>query len=268
MKKLLILLLVSFGIISCQQKSEPEKKSISIHSEILNEERICLIDLPDSYNDPDEPGHSYPVLILLDGETFFKTTSGIVHFMSSGTNRNYFMPETIIVAIENVDRERDFTITKIKTTRPNTMGGGKHFLKFIENELLPYLDKNYRTQASRTLVGHSLGGLLTVNAYLDENSMFDNFLAIDPSLWWDEATMLEKIENTDPRCFEKRLYIATANQGEKNEGKNKLRHERFYKGILATGNSMNITHNYWENEDHRSVPLPAIYEGLRYLNAE
>ena len=86
-----------------------------IKSNILNEERTCLISIPDSYNDSTEAAKKYPIIILLDGYTHFKTASGIVHFMSSNRNRNNLMPESIIIAIENVDRERDFTVTKIKT---------------------------------------------------------------------------------------------------------------------------------------------------------
>ncbi|WP_237601610.1 alpha/beta hydrolase [Aequorivita vitellina] len=102
----------------------------------------------------------------MDGYAHFKIAVGIVHFMSSDRNRNYLMPETIIVTIENVDRRRDFTVTKIKTKRPNTGGGGRKFLSFIEKELIPHIDKNYRTESHRTLIGHSLGGLLTLNAYM------------------------------------------------------------------------------------------------------
>ena len=116
--------------------------SVTIHSDVLNEDRTCFISLPDSYVDDDDDGHTYPIIILLDGYTFFKTTVGIVHFMSSSRNRNYLMPATIVVAIENVDRERDLTVTKIKTKRVNTMGGGRNFLDFIEKELIPYVDKN------------------------------------------------------------------------------------------------------------------------------
>ena len=118
----------------------------AINSSILNEDRTCLISLPDSYYDSSEVEKKYPIIILLDGYTHFKTATGIVHFMSSNRSRNHFMPETIIIAIENVDRERDFTVTKIKTKRPNTMGGGRTFLNFIEKELIPYIDKSYRNR--------------------------------------------------------------------------------------------------------------------------
>ncbi|MEP5545981.1 alpha/beta hydrolase-fold protein, partial [Maribacter dokdonensis] len=71
-----------------------------IKSNILNEKRTCLISLPDSYNDSSGISKRYQVIILLDGYTHFKTASGIVHFMSSNSNRNNLMPESIIIAIE------------------------------------------------------------------------------------------------------------------------------------------------------------------------
>lgn len=244
-------------------------KKFNIHSEILNEDRVYLLSLPDSYNEPGNDKKKYPILILLDGSTHFKTASGVVHFMSSDRNRNYFMPETIIVAIENEDRERDFTVTKLKTKRPNRMGGGRNFLKFIENELIPFIDKNYRTEPIRTLIGHSLGGLLTLNSYMDRNSLFDAYISIDPSIWWDEETMKNKVYSISPISYNKKLYIATANQGEVNYERNKKRHDHLY--VLMKEKSdghLNVEKEYFEKENHRSVPLIALYEGLKYINHE
>lgn len=243
--------------------------TFTIQSKILNEERTCLISLPDSYSDSSQVARKYPIIILLDGYTHFKTASGIAHFMSSNRNRNNLMPESIIIAIENVDRERDFTITKIKTKRPNNMGGGKNFLNFIENELIPYIDKNYRTETSRTLVGHSLGGLLTLNSYMDKNSVFNAYISIDPSIWWNEEMMKNKVDSISSESFNKKLYIATANQGEANYERNKKRHDYFY--TLLTKKSkepLNVEIKYFEEENHRSVPLRALYEGFMFLNKE
>ncbi len=238
-----------------------------IQSNILDEERTCLISLPDSYNDSIEEMKKYPVIILLDGYTHFKTAAGIVHFMSSDRNRNNLMPESIIIAIENIDRERDFTVTKIKTKRPNTMGGGRDFLNFIEKELIPHIDENYRTEASRTLIGHSLGGLLTLNSYMDENSIFNSYISIDPSIWWSEEMMNYKVDSISPLSLKKKLYIATANQGEANYNRNKKRHDYLYLLIIKKKEEpINVEIKYFENENHRSVPLIAIYEGLRYIN--
>lgn len=238
-----------------------------IKSNILDEERTCLISLPDSYNDSSKIEKKYPIIILLDGYTHFKTASGIVHFMSSNRNRNNLMPESIIIAIENVDRERDFTVTKIKTKRPNTMGGGRNFLNFIEKELIPYIDKNYKTEPFRTLIGHSLGGLLTLNAYMDKKSVFNAYISIDPSIWWSEEMMKNKVDSMSSISFNKKLFIATANQGEANYDRNKLRHDNLYALITKkTEEPLNVKIQYFEKENHRSVPLIALYEGLMYIN--
>lgn len=240
-----------------------------IKSNILDEERTCLISLPDSYNNSSEVDKKYPVIIVLDGYTHFKTASGIVHFMSSNRNRNNLMPENIIIAIENVDRERDFTVTKIKTKRPNNMGGGRNFLNFIEKELVPYIDKKYKTEPFRTLVGHSLGGLLTLNSYMDENSVFNAYISIDPSIWWNEEMMKNKVDSTSSISLDKKLYIATANQGEANYERNKQRHDSLYTLITKKSDKpLNIEIEYFEKENHRSVPLVALYEGLKYIYQE
>ncbi len=244
-------------------------KKFVIHSGILEEDRVCLLSLPESYNDPGNVAKKYPILILLDGSTHFVTASGIVYFMSSDRNRNHFMPETIIVALENMDRERDFTVTKLKTKRPNSMGGGRNFLNFIEKELIPYIDKNYRTEPFRTLVGHSLGGLLTLNSYMDKNSLFDAYVAIDPSIWWDEETMKNKVDSIAPKSLNKNLYIATANQGVANYEKNKKRHDLLNAMIKKKSNGhLKVKKEYFEKENHRSVILIALYEALKYLNQE
>ncbi|MFT4850793.1 MAG: putative alpha/beta superfamily hydrolase [Sediminicola sp.] len=274
MKNIIIsfLCIILFGLQTVFSQNNKEiiiGSKFIINSSILDEDRTYLISLPDSYNDSSEVRKKYPIMILLDGYTHFKTAAGIVHFMSSDRNRNYFIPETIIVAIENVDRERDFTVTKIKTKRPNTMGGGINFLNFIEKELIPYVDKNYRTEPSRILVGHSLGGLLALNSYMDKNSLFNAYISMDPSIWWDEELMIEKVNSIKPLSLKKKLYIATANQGEANHERNKKRHDAFFTLLnkKADGTIM-VKSEYFENESHSSVPLIALYEGLKYLYNE
>lgn len=264
----IILLAVQFIFGQHDTAAETEKQFV-IHSEILKEDRICMISLPEAYDDPVNAAKQYQVLILLDGPVHFNEASEIMHLKRSGKNENYSIPETIIVAIENVDRERDFTVTKLKTKRVNTMGGGKFFLNFIERELIPYLDKNYRTSPFRTLVGHSLGGLLTMNSYMDSNSIFNAYISIDPSIWWDEETMKAKVDALSSASFHKKLYIATANQGETNYERNKKRHDLLYDLLeQKSDGKANIKLEYFENENHRSVPFVALEEGLKYLYRE
>lgn len=267
----LILLLIIGTQISYGQVSSDIVigSTLTVRSNILDENRNCLISLPASYNETSAAQKAYPVIILLDGSTHFRATASIAHFMSSNRNRNYLMPESIIVAIENVDRERDFTVTKIKTKRINTMGGGRNFLDFIEQELIPYIDENYRTKPHRTLIGHSLGGLLTLNAYMDDNSLFNAYLVMDPSIWWDEARMKGKVEAISQNSLNKKLYIASANKEEARYERNKKRHDMLYALIAKRSNGkLSIKIDSFDEENHRSVPLPALYKGLKYLSAD
>src|SRR5690606_29472209 len=118
------------------------------------------------------------------------------------------------VAIQNVDRRRDYTPDKIITVRENNTGGGDSFLGFLEDELLTELDQKYRTTSYRILFGHSLGGLLATHAYMKEKTLFNSFIAVDPSFGtWDSETMDKKLDSLGEQSFDRYLYIATANWG-------------------------------------------------------
>lgn len=267
-----MVILLAFFLFGCEQNREAagqlEKLEtvIRLHSNFLDENRSCLVQLPESYFEKGKQ-NTYPILILLDGSTHFQLTSATIDSLSTGSGS--VIPEMIVIAIENVDRERDFTVTKIKTKRPNTMGGGRRFLDFIERELIPYVDKHYRTQPYRVLAGHSLGGLLAVNAYMDANRIFDGYIAMDPSIWWDEVMMQEKVAAVAPEAFLRKLYIASANQGKAKYTRNALRHERLY-ALMKERSPLSgkLGWEYFEDENHRSVPGGAMKSGLKFLFPE
>ena len=101
----------------------------------------------------------------------------------------------IIVAIVNVDRNRDYTPTYAPKQKGGlefpTSGKADKFLEFLKSELFPYVESNYRTQPYRIITGWSLGGLFTVFTYLEHPEYFSAYLAISPSLWWDNESMLK-----------------------------------------------------------------------------
>jgi hypothetical protein len=102
---------------------------------------------------------------------------------------------------------------------------------------------------------------------MDKNSLFDAYLSIDPSIWWDEETMKSKVDSISEISLDKRLYIATSNQGVAKYKRNKKRHDALYAALKRKSNdSLQVKLTYFEDEGHRSVPLIALYEGLKYLN--
>jgi predicted alpha/beta superfamily hydrolase len=234
-----------------------------LHSNILNEDREYWISLPDSYNDKESSYKSYPLIIVLDGNVHFKSVSGMVNYMSSYLFRNWKIPEMIVVGIQNVDRRRDYTPDKIITVRENNTGGGDSFLSFLEDELLPELDQKYRTEPYRILYGHSLGGLLAIHAYMKEKTLFNSFIAVDPSFGtWDSETMDKKLDSLTERSFERFLYIATANWGKRNI-RNRDRHVRLYESLNGKcKGELPAKLEYFDNEDHSSVPIIAFHNGI------
>lgn len=232
-----------------------------LHSNILNEDREFWISLPESYNVLASSHKKYPLLIVLDGNTHFRAISGLVGYMSSAYNIR--IPEMIVVGIQNIDRRRDFTPDKIITVRENNTGGGEKFLRFLEEELIKELDKNYRTTSYQILFGHSLGGLLATHAYMKDNTIFNAFIAVDPSFGtWDAETMDTKLEAVTEESFKRFLYIATANWGKRNF-RNRDRHVRFYEGLNNKCEGyFPAKLEYFENENHNSVSPIAFYNGI------
>lgn len=261
-KRILIVVFFLFGL--NQVKSQNIEQIVIgtkhlLHSNILNEEREYWVNLPESYDNSEESHKNYPILIILDGATHFKSITGMVSYMSG----NGKIPEMIVVAVQNVDRRRDFTPDKVITVRENNSGGGKKFLSFLEEELIPELDRNYRIEPYRILYGHSLGGLLATHAYLQENTLFNSFISVDPSFGtWDSKTMDEKLDSVTLNSFDRYIYFATANWGKRNI-RNRDRHLRLYEALNSKSpGEFPAKLEYFENENHGSVPPIAFYNGI------
>lgn len=240
-----------------------------IYSQVLEEERVYWVSLPASYTQSEAAERQYPVLIILDGHLHFHSISGMVHSMSRSANRERGIAEMIVVAIQNVNRNRDFTPDKIVTTRKNDFGGGDDFLQFLEQELLPELEETYRTAPYRILFGHSLGGLLATHAYMKAETAFQAFLAVDPSMGsWDAARMDRKLEAMTKQSFERFFYLASANWGKRNL-KNRDRHVRLYESLNSRcAGPFPGRLAYFEQENHQSVPVLAFYQGMMAVFAE
>jgi len=234
-----------------------------LHSNILSEDRGYSVSLPESYSNEGSSYKRYPVLVVLDGNAHFRSVTGMVNYMSSGYNGNTRIPEMIVVAIKNIDRRKDFTPDKIITRRENTSGGGDSFLRFLEEELIPELDHQYRTAPYRILFGHSLGGLIATHAYMKEKTIFNAFIAVDPSFGtWDAETMDKKLDAVTENSYDRFIYIATANWGKRNI-RNRDRHVRLYEALHSKcEGEFHAELEYFENENHGSVPPIAFYNGI------
>jgi len=249
-------------------------KIVKIHSKILNEDRSYVLELPHSYETSKK---NYPILVLLDGEVSYHSHSGILNHMTQGGQ----IPEMIIVAISNVDRVRDYTPTKYLTNlngssavaNHKTSGGSALFLAFIEQELLPEIEKNYRTNAFKTVVGISHGGLLVGTAFLSKETTFNGFVSMDPSFWWDNQQVVKQLEKTDLNQIKsKRIYVSTADKFENFDRiphvfkANINSHELFNTTLKNKGFSpAKVKLHYFTEENHWTVALLSLYHGMQFM---
>ena len=192
----------------------------TVYSNILGENRRVFIYLPGSYGDTYFSPRHYPVLYLLDAEGAFNTVSSMVQLLSEGRSPLDF-PELIIVAIANTDRMRDLSPSHVThDLNPHSdsaalshTGGGEKFLSFIDRELMPHIDSAYRTAPYKIFMGHSLGGLTVINAFLHHTTLFNAYIATDPSMFWDDQRLVRDAAAIlkENKFAGRSLYLAIAN---------------------------------------------------------
>jgi len=187
-------------------------KKLKFYSEVLKEERLLFLYLPSGYDQLEE---SFPVLYLLDGDAHFHHTTGTVQFLA----QNGRIPDMIIVAIQNTERTRDLTPPTQTDTEGDyaTSGGADNFLVFLKNELIPHIDQTYRTRPYRLLVGWSLGGLFAIHTLVKQPDVFNSYLAISPSLWWNDQALIQEMKTSlknNPDLMGD-LYMTMGNEGGK-----------------------------------------------------
>ena len=237
-------------------------QSFSLNSEILNEERPYQIYLPSDY---DVNGAPLSVLYLLDGDGHFHHTTGIVSFLKDEGR----IPNCMVVSIPNTtDRIRDLSPPfkldmEAKKERPNA-GGADKMLSFIKEELIPHIDKTYNTSPFRILTGHSIGGLFVVHTFLNEPELFDAYISISPSLWWDNQNIVAEAEaflaeKPKLECF---FYMTMANEGGKMLG-GAMKLAALFEETEISG--FNWDFKVMEEETHFSIPHRSIYYGLEAI---
>jgi uncharacterized protein len=253
----------------------------SIWSPILKERRRIWIYTPPSYVDTNAAPQRYPVLYLLDGDAHFHSVTGLIQILGTGVNGTYVVPEMIVVAIPNTDRTRDLTPTHAENgpdgkTNPGfkNSGGGPNFLRFVKTELIPHVDSVYRTAPYRVLVGHSLGGITAISALYTMPETFNAYVAIDPSLWWDNRTLLTHAKDyfTKARLANRALFMGQANTLSPDDTTDNahyssiVRFNRLLERYRPDG--LRYAYKYYPDDSHGSVPLIAEYDALRFIFAE
>lgn len=258
-----VLLIVSSAAIA--QPDGGTVKRLTLKSTVLGEDRIILVRTPAEYATNKA---SYPVLYMTDGDGHMGHTASTIEFLT----RNGRIPEMIVVGVTNTDRTRD--LTPAKSTNKNaagelqfpTAGGANNFLKFFETELIPHIEKEYRVQPYRILAGHSFGGLFAIHAMISKPGLFNSYIAVSPSLQWENAEAFKRAEEflKNQKELKVTLYTSLGNEpggiGENFDKFRELLGRTNIKGFEWQAERM-------DDEDHGSVVLRSHYSGLRKVFA-
>src|SRR5688572_1820203 len=205
----------------------------------------------------------------------------------SQVNGNTIVPEMIVVAIPNTNRTRDLTPTRIQSDLPmmdsnfsKSTGGGEEFTAFMAKELIPHIDSLYPTQPFRVLIGHSFGGLAVMNTITNHTKLFNAYIAIDPSMWYDKEQFLKTTQKklAGQKYNGTSLYVGIANTLNEGMTLEKLKKDtsidtRHIRSIIAmdkfikanSQNGLKYASKYYGDDDHGSVPLISEYDGLRFI---
>lgn len=218
------LLLLFLATTAAHGQSQPPKREPfvlghvdRIRSGQLNEERVLNIYLPEGY--AADAKVTYPVIYLLDGSA----DEDFIHIVGLAQYLTFpwinMLPKSIIVGIATVDRRRDFTFpTHSKKDLKDfpTTGKSEAFMRFIEKDLQPYVEKTYRTNGQKTLIGQSLGGLFGAEVLLKKPTLFNTYIIASPSLWWDDESLVAQapglLKQPSPAA-PANVFIALGNEG-------------------------------------------------------
>lgn len=263
-----VIILLSFVVsINCfaQEKESSEPESIEIgkkykfHSQVLDEDREIWVRVPDGY---EHGSTSYPVVYLLDGADHFIFVSGLLRRFERRS-----MPKSILVGVNNTDRTRDMTPPtqneKEKEQSPSA-GGADNFTKMFAEDLIPYINENFRAKDFKTLIGHSFGGLYITRLLTTNPDLFNAYLSISPSLWWNDQKVVTSFEeqlkvNPEMKAL---IYMTMGNErGDMLGGMMKM------VGVLETEQPKNIRWDYKVHpaETHSTNPDISELEAFEFF---
>ena len=286
-KNFLLILVLLFELTSNAQTDNKIVigKVDSVYSTILKEKRKVWVYVP-NMDGVQNTGQRFPVLYLLDGEGHFHSVVGLIQQLSQ-VNGNTIVPEMIVVGIPNTDRTRDLTPTRIISDPPmmdtnssKSTGGNENFAAFLEKELIPHIDSAFPTQPYRLLIGHSFGGLAVMNILTNHTKLFNAYIAIDPSMWYDKEQFLKTTQKklASQKFNGTSLFVGIANTLAEGMTLEKLKKDttvetRHIRSIFAmdkfikanSQHGLKYASKYYGDDDHGSVPLISEYDGLRFI---
>lgn len=235
----------------------------TLRSAVLEQDRVLNVYLPEGYS-PDSAA-TYPVIYLLDGSAHedFPHIAGLAQYM----NMYDLLPKSIVVGIANGDRKHDFTFpTRNDSDRAwvANSGGSARFIRFIAEELQPFVQDQYKTNGRRTIIGQSLGGLVGTEILFKRPDLFDDYILVSPSLWWDTGSLADSADVWTKAHAEvpKRIFIAMASDDDWSQDQV----DRVTAAFKAnTRPPLRWTYVEFPEETHATILHRAAYSGLEWM---
>ena len=216
LKKTLFFLFGILTLCSCNNAPQyndpiPVHDNFILASKSVKENRVINVWTPPNYNKATD---SLPVLYMADGgikEDFPHIANTLAELIKSKS-----IPPFILVGIENTERRRDLTgftaIAKDKEIAP-IVGGSANFRAFIIDELMPEINKKYRTTNKKGIIGESLSGLFVMETFFTKPETFDYYIAFDPSLWWNDHSLEKDASKSLQNFTDKKTKLWFAGSG-------------------------------------------------------
>jgi len=252
---LLLLILFSHNVNS-QKMGEP----IKITATKLSQEYTIFVSLPEGYEQ--NKTRKYPVLYVLDANMHVDVTSSITHYLNGA------MPQMIIVGIQQNNRNAELVPYINPAFQQTGEQKADDFLDFFEQDLKPYINKNYATEAFSILSGHSYGGLFSLYAMTKKPGLFSAYFAFSPSVWEGEYQVLNDLKtHLKNNKIEQFLYT---NIEAIDAVDWRLKHKTGFEKLQNLLNTTKTVHLNWhasveKNEDHITVALIGFYKAMRKL---
>ncbi len=258
MLRLLLISVILFT--SYVQANEPiiSGHVFSHHSKVLEEKRRFMVALPENYHDNEL---NYPTLYVVDSDFQFQHVSAVIKNMT----RMGKIPPMIVIGIANQGNADYVYQTTWAIQGEPEFGGAELFFNYINEELVPNIDNNYRTNSNRILSGYSLGGLFTTYAMVKTETPFNAYLAMSPSYWFDDYSAQNSIakyidkNNGSKNSLPSPLFLSVAN--EQGMGIAKVYQSLNHFNL----NDWKLAFKKYPNENHFSTALPAFHDALSFL---
>jgi predicted alpha/beta superfamily hydrolase len=181
----------------------------SIYSETMKDIRPFSVYFPPSYYA--HSNQKYPVLYILDGDYNFQYVAGLIELQSSISEN---IPEMILIGISGKDSKTYKKNCIPEESDSKLQGNANKVFKFINTELVPFIEQKYKANEYKILSGHSKGGLFTINSALHEPRAFNHYIAISPALWYENNSIntIAKDILKKNKDFKTNVYISLANE--------------------------------------------------------